>query len=117
MGIFYGGIGVVIAWVFSLALGSSIIYLSYHIRYKIPLIELIPKASRTLVMTCLICILSALLIQYKLNHTPVNTIILNGMVIFSFSIIIFVPVWRHPMRKRLIGWVTDELLNRNAGAR
>ncbi len=116
MGIFYGGIGVVIAWVFSLALGSSIIYLSYYIRYKIPLIELIPKASRTLVITCLICILSALLIQHKLNHSTVNVIMLNGMVILSFLIIIFVPVWRHPIRKHLIGWVTDELLNRKTGA-
>lgn len=44
-GAFYGGTGVVIAWVFSLALGSSIIYLSYHIIHEIPLIELLPRAS------------------------------------------------------------------------
>ena len=110
LGIFYDGIGVVIAWAFSLALGSSMIYVSYHIRYKIPLIEVIPKASKTLVATCLICILSALLIQHKLNHS-INTITLNAMVIFLFSIIIFIPLWVHPMRKRLIGWITDELLS------
>ena len=115
LGVFYDGMGVVVAWVFSLALGSSIIFLSYHLRHKIPLIELLPRASRIIIVACLIGILSTLIIQVKLNHA-FNAIILNTIILFSFSIIVFIPLWLHPMRKRLIGWVTNELLNREPGA-
>lgn len=114
LGIFYDGFGVVVAWVFSLALGSSIIYLSYHIEHKIPLAELLPRSSRIVVVTCLLGILSATIIQYKFNYA-LNIIALNSLIILSFSIIVFIPLWLHPMRKRLIGWVTNELLNRKAG--
>jgi len=115
LGLFYDGIGVVVAWVFSLALGSSIIYLSYHLKYKISLIELLPKASRIIIIACLIGIFSALVIQHKLNHV-FNTIALNSIILFSFSLIIIIPFWLHPIRKQLMGWVTNELLNRKAGA-
>ena len=115
LGTFYDGIGVIIAWVFSLALGSSIICLSYHIKHKIPLIELLPKASRAILLVCVIGILSAFIIQHKLNQN-FNIITLNSMILFSFAIILFIPLWLHPMRKRLIGWVTDELLDRKPRA-
>jgi O-antigen/teichoic acid export membrane protein len=108
LGVLFNGIGVVVAWVFSLALGSSIIYLSYHIKYRIPLIELLPKSSRILIVACLIGILSTLIIQHKLNHV-FNTVALNSTILFSFSIIVFIPFWFHPMRKRLMGWITMKL--------
>jgi len=111
LGMLYDGMGVVIAWVISLALGSSIIYLSYHLTYKIPLIELVPKASRTSIIACLIGILSALLIHHKLNDR-FDTVALNSIIILSFSIIVFIPFWLHPMRKRLMGWIANELLKR-----
>jgi O-antigen/teichoic acid export membrane protein len=115
LGLFYGGIGVVVAWVFSLVLGSSIIYLYYHIKHKIPLIELLPKESRIIIIACLIGIFSALVIQHKLNHL-FNAIALNVIILFSFSIIVIIPFWLHPVRKYLVGWVTNELLNKRAGA-
>lgn len=112
LGAVYGGIGVVIAWVFSLASGSSIIYLSYHMRHKISLIELLPKASRPIIIACLIGLLFTLMIRHELNHI-FNTVVLNSTILISFSIIVFVPLWFHPMRKRLIGWIINEfLLNR-----
>ncbi|MCX5701467.1 MAG: oligosaccharide flippase family protein [Candidatus Omnitrophica bacterium] len=110
LGVYFGGTGVVVAWVVALALGSSLIYLSYHIRNKIPLIELLPKASRATTIACLLGILFSILIQYKFNHI-FNTIVLNSLIIFIFSTIIFFPFWLHPMRKRLMGWITHELLN------
>jgi len=111
LGIFYGGIGVVIAWVISLALGSSIVYLSYHIRHKIPLIELAPKASRIIIIMCLIGIFSFFIIHY-IFFGSFNAIALNGIIILLFSTIVLPSLWSHPMRKRLIGWVNYELLNR-----
>ena len=111
LGVFYGGIGVVIAWVFSLALGSSIILFSFHIRHKISFIELLPKTSRSLIVACLIAILSTLVTYYMLSHR-LNIITLNSIIILSFSLIVFIPFWFHSMRKRLGGWVIHELINK-----
>jgi len=111
LGVLYDGIGVVVAWVISLALGSSIVYLSYHIKYKIPFIELLPKSSRLITIVCLVAILSALIMQQ--NHiNNINVVPLNIIIICSFSIICFFPFWFHPMRKRLAEWVASELLKR-----
>jgi len=111
LGFFYGGIGVIIAWVISLVLGSSIVYLSYHIRYKIPLIELVPKASRIIIIVCLIGIFSSFIINHNF-FGYFNTITLNSIVILLFSIIVFPFLWSHPMRKRLMEWITTEFFNR-----
>jgi len=111
LGIFYGGIGVVIAWIISLALGSSILYLSYHITHKIPLIELAPKASRIIIIICLIGIFSSFIIYHNF-FGYFNNIALNGIVILLFSMIVSPFLWSHPMRKRLKGWIDYELLRR-----
>jgi len=111
LGFFYGGIGVVVAWVISLALGSSIIYLSYHIRHKIPLIELVPKASRIIIIMCLIGIFSFFIIHHNFFGS-FNTIALNGIIILLFSTIVFPSLWSHPMRKQLVEWMTTEFSNR-----
>lgn len=115
LGVLYDGIGVVVGWVISLAIGSSMIYLTYHLRHKIPLIELIPKASRLIIMVCLVGVTVSLLIQNRLNQ--VNSLLpFNYIMIFLFSTIIFIFLWFHPMRKRLKGWITNDLLNREAKA-
>lgn len=115
LGFYLNGIGVVIAWAISLALGSSIIFLSYHIRNKIPLVELIPKASRQITITCLTGTLMAFLIQEKLNHV-LSIVVFNSLIVLIFLIIIFIPFWLHPMRRRLMGWLMNDLLNKKAGA-
>ncbi len=107
----YGGIGVVVACIVSLAVGGSIIYLSYYIRHKIPLVELLPKTSKFIMIACLVSVISALIIQNKLDHS-LNTIGINSIKILSFSIIVFFPLWLHPMRRRLVGWLTNELLKK-----
>lgn len=111
LGLFYGGIGVVVAWVISLALGSSIVYLSYHIRYKIPLVELLPKTSRKIMLACLVGILSTLIIHTTFNHR-LSPIRLNSATIFLFLAIVFFPFWFHPMRKNITVLINSELLQR-----
>ncbi len=111
LGVLYGGIGVVVACIVSLAVGGSIIYLSYHIRHKIPLVELMPKASKLIMIACLVSVISALIIQNKLDYS-LNTIETNSVILLSFLIIVFIPLWFHPMRRRLVGWLTNELLKK-----
>lgn len=107
-GVFFGGTGVVTAWVFSLALGSSLLYLSYHIKHKIPLIELFPKASRMILIVSIVCIFVAHNIPYK-PGSDFNPITIGVVTVILFSI-----SWIHPMRKRLVDWIATELLNKKA---
>lgn len=110
LGILFGGRGVVLAWVISLALGSSIIYLSYHVSHKIPLIELLPRASRIITLVCFVSVLSARVIYCIFAHGT-HTIALNGVILLLFLVIMFIPFWFHPMRKRVIGWIANDFFN------
>lgn len=111
LGMLSNGIGVVVAWAISLSLGSSLIYLSYHIKHKIPLAELLPKASRLLIIVCLIGLASTYVVKFKLNHI-FSAILPNILMVFLFSLIILTFSWLHPMRKQLLGWINEELLNK-----
>lgn len=115
LGFLYGGFGVVIAWALSLVLGSSPIYLSYHLKQKIPLAELLPNASRIIIATCFIGLLSAMIIKDELSRGS-NTVTLHSLIPLGFSIMIIIPLWFHPMRRCLVTWVNNELLNMKLGA-
>jgi len=115
LGFLFYGYGVVIAWVVALSLGSAVIYITYHLTNKVPLIELFPRDSRIMFVFCTLILLVSLIIQSGFNHT-LRSIALNTIIILLSSLLIFVPFYLHPMRKRLMGWVKNELLNKKAGA-
>lgn len=110
LGYFYGGIAVVIAWIFSAITGSLMIAISYCYSYKIRLRELLPRESLGVALTCLIATFSTLLIYYWSNHTFTVTMAI-GIAILVFVTSVSIPLWLHPMRKRLIGWINSELLH------
>jgi O-antigen/teichoic acid export membrane protein len=103
-----GGIGVVLAWGGALALGGSLVYLSYHHTYGIPLFELWPEASRKLSLACI----GAMFLYYLVRHfaVPVRT---NAYwevgFLLAASSIILLPAWANPQRKQWVEWVSREL--------
>lgn len=108
LGMFYGGVGVIVAWGAALALGSSIQYLSYHRNYNIPLGELIPENERAMAVACVSRACAAVL----LYHMPA---LRDGLPVGSMGLLVFlalaaVPFWRHPMRGQLTGLIRDNLL-------
>lgn len=113
LGILLGGTGVVIGWVLSLALGSCIIYISYNIIHKIHLTQILPEPSRMISIVCLFGTFFICIIQSKFNYTS-NATIVNSIIILLFSLTIFVLLWLHPMRKRIMGWILSELLNKKS---
>ena len=102
LGVYFGGNGIVIAWSLSLALGSSIIYIFYNIQHRLPLIELVPQDSRALIIVCLTFILLHVIIKNKEPY----------MVLISatFLAVIIIILWLHPMRRYLMGWITNNML-------
>lgn len=102
LGVYFGGTGVVAAWMLALALGSSLIYFSYNTKHKIPLIELLPRESSLLIIVSLIGAVSIIAVQDKTDYLC--------MIPSIFLMAILVALWFHPMRRRLMGWISDELL-------
>jgi O-antigen/teichoic acid export membrane protein len=106
----FGGIGVVVAWVFSLAAGSNIITLAYHLKHKISLGILMPRESRGVALVSGASMFTTLLIYYQLRSLNSNPIAINSLV--SLAPLAFIPVamWLHPMRKQLLSWIGQYLL-------
>jgi len=109
LGILYGGKGVVIAWVFSLIIGSHIITVSYHLRHKIPIGELLPQENISIGLASVVGLFAAMLLYYQL-HLLWSLPALTALIFVVFCAIMVVPLWLHPMRKRLFEWVTNNLL-------
>ena len=103
LGFLFGGYGVVIGWALALSLGSAVIYISYHIDNKIPVSELFPKDSRGMFIVCFIVLVLSLIMQSSII-IDIKSILMNIVVIFFSTLIIFIPLWFHPMRYRIIGW-------------
>ena len=109
-GIYYGGTGVVIAFVFSLVAGSLIIPVSYHVQHKILLKELLPRENIVVGLTSGTGILVTMLLYYEFRSSW-SLMAVSILIILTFFSIIFVPIWLHPMRKRLTGLITTALVN------
>ncbi|OGP87422.1 MAG: hypothetical protein A2031_04835 [Deltaproteobacteria bacterium RBG_19FT_COMBO_43_11] len=103
LGYFYGGFGVIFAWIIALPLGNSLVYIFFHVKHKIPFSELIPKPSRILLLVCVIGTVSALIINIKFNLVGIASM-LNSIVMIVFAAVVFIPFWIHPLRKSLVGW-------------
>lgn len=111
-GLTFDGYGVVIAWIFALSLGSAVIYLSYHLINKIPLSKLFPQDSRIMIGIFIVIIPISLVIQQRLNHSS-NSLIFNIILILFFLFISLIPLYFHPMRKRLMGWIKELVFQRS----
>jgi O-antigen/teichoic acid export membrane protein len=110
LGLSFAGSGVVVSWIISLAIGSSLISVPYHKKNGISLRELFPRESRTIVISCLSGMLLLPVIYGKLRYS-LNTIPSNIIIICMFSVIIIFPLWAHPMRKKLSAWICHELFS------
>jgi hypothetical protein len=111
-GHFFGGAAVVATSALSLAGGYVFVVVSYHIGTRLPFAVLLPRESRSLLIFSAPCaaILCGLLcsgVSRSLSSplTSAASILAVGLLV--------VPLWRHPLRARLIRWA----FSRTAAAR
>lgn len=109
LGIFYGSIGVVIAWAVALFVGSSIVIFAYHAKHHIPLRELLPGENFWLALASGAGLTLNLFIYYRFN-TWMSISMLGTICVLAFIAIILLPTWFHPMRTRMMGWFARGLL-------
>jgi len=109
LGRVYGGVAVVLAWVLSLMIGSLMISIAYHYKHGISIADLIPTESSRIALASLLGVGLSLLLYFQLN----NSVTLFPMVIMMlliFTGVLIWPVLQHPMRKRSMAWIADELI-------
>lgn len=108
LGYTYGGKAVVVAWVLSLVAGSLIIVVSYHHKNDVPISGILPKEYIGIGSASLVGATISLLL-YRLLNNSLNFLSLSGVIVMTIFMMTVLPVWLHPMRKRLTGWVKSGL--------
>jgi len=115
LGQLFGGIGVAVAYVIALAIGSAVIYVSYHLIQNIPLSELVPKESRIMLASYAVVVTISCIIQLGSRQAAGLMTARNVTASLSF-LFILLTFWLHPMRKRIYGWISGSLFAKNIDA-
>lgn len=100
-GSLFGGLGVVVSFVFSLILSSLLLFYSIHRSYLIPWRSIFPPEHNLLVLVAVICtfIYFALCISNIMNlYTFQYAAISFGLLIISTGVV----MWFHPYKKSLM---------------
>ena len=117
LGSLWGAEGVILAWGWALALGGVVLNMMYFRAYEISWRGVVPKASRLLTLLCLV----GLGVAYGFGRqmSDVESSMINnlswtaaaakfaatGSMILIFVAIVAVPVWAHPVRRKLWGLI------------
>ena len=104
-GKYFGGTAVVAASVFSLALGYIVIVAAYHIQNGVRFSNLLPKESIAIVLSSLAGVLIFLPFLSEASAKSIFSVRPMSGLFFALLTMIFLPMWIHPMRKRLTRWV------------
>jgi O-antigen/teichoic acid export membrane protein len=100
----WGGTAVVIASVCSLMLGYLVVTVAYHVENCVPYGELLPRDSMGIFLSSLVGVILFLpLLRSSFGSTIFS--LRAAISIAILAILIAIPIWFHPMRKRLVRWV------------
>lgn len=108
-GKYFAGTAVVAASVFSLILGYAVVLIAYHLENRAAFAQLLPKDSAGIVLASLAGLL--IFLPY-FSHAQIRSLIsfrIAAGLLAALLTIIILPMWVHPMRKRLVQWVFSRL--------
>lgn len=101
LGMFFGGTGVVVAWVTALSLGSFVVLVAFHLEYHIPFREVVPSGNFWLMLASTVGVVVVWFFYRQLQ--PTQTIFSLALLCsLTFVAAIILPGWYHPMRIRLM---------------
>ncbi|MEK7834185.1 MAG: oligosaccharide flippase family protein, partial [Acidobacteriota bacterium] len=104
----FGGFGVAAASALALIAGGATVIAAYHLKWNVPLNELLPPASFRLLASGILGSLAGAVVYYKLR-AAIGLWPVAGFVALLSGSLIVMPAWFHPTRKRLSGWLTSTL--------
>jgi O-antigen/teichoic acid export membrane protein len=100
----YGGVAVVAVSAASLAIGYIIILAAYHLQNRLLLSSLLPKESRWIIFSGAASILIFLSMLRPLFFLDAHSFQRLSVELIGLIAVLAIPVWLHPLRKRLIHW-------------
>ncbi|MDR3721316.1 MAG: hypothetical protein P4L00_06925 [Candidatus Acidoferrales bacterium] len=100
-----GGPAVVAAAAFSLASGYAIVLVAYHLENRVPFAQLLPKESGGVLFTSFVGVLVFLPFFCATPARSAFSLRVMAGALAALSGLILIPMWVHPLRKRLVRWV------------
>lgn len=109
LGNYYGPIGVISGWFLSALISSLIIIISYYRIHEISYGDLLPTENAKLLLGCIFGIVIVVSVTHYSHQilSAWNVLLLSGI---SFVAAIWFPLWTHPVRERLWGWLSRYLI-------
>lgn len=113
LGNIWGGMGVAIAWSLAVAMAGIVLNILHYRAYKLGWGNVFPKASRLLSMACLLGLATAYvmwreisIIEFFLMRNLAGSNLWDGflapaMMVVMFAALLGVPMWLHPVRRKL----------------
>ncbi|HMY71806.1 MAG TPA: lipopolysaccharide biosynthesis protein [Blastocatellia bacterium] len=109
LGRFWGGAGVVVANAVALIGSGAILLAAHHLRNDIPTRELFPARNLWLAIASG-CVLPASAILYFRLRTAYGLWPVFGLIALTGSLLIILPAWLHPVRRRMSTWLLQARL-------
>jgi len=103
-----GGTGVVLASVISLALGYVLVVISFHLENRMPFRVLLPRESSSLIVSGVFSVGSFFFFFRNPHISPFSIRATSGLLA-TILFLIAIPAWSHPLRRRLLRWVSSRL--------
>jgi hypothetical protein len=93
----------------SLILGYAIVLGAYHLENRVPLRQLAPRDGGWIVLASVAGLLIFLPYFRRTDTHALVSVRMAGGLLAALLMIVILPMWVHPMRKRLWTWVFSRL--------
>jgi O-antigen/teichoic acid export membrane protein len=103
-GKYAGGAAVVAASMGSLVLGYVVVVMSYHVENRVPFRQLLPKESVGIVASSIVGALIFMPFFASAHTQALLSFRVATEIAAALIVIVVVPMWIHPMRRRLLDW-------------
>jgi O-antigen/teichoic acid export membrane protein len=101
-GLHFGGPAVVVASALSLATGYLTVLIAYHLENRVPFAQLMPKESGGILFASFIGVLFFLPFFSAAPVRAAFSIPATAIAIAALIALVLIPMWLHPMRRRLL---------------
>jgi O-antigen/teichoic acid export membrane protein len=108
-GKYLGAAAVVAVSALSLILGYAIVLAAYHLENRVPFGQLAPRDSGGILFASVAGVLIFLPYFGQARIGSLFTARIASALLAAFVTIILLPMWIHPMRKRLLSWVFSRM--------
>ncbi|WDN88254.1 hypothetical protein BuS5_01222 [Desulfosarcina sp. BuS5] len=119
IGRLWEGLGVVMAWALAVALGGGLLNILFYWKNVMCFSNVIPKDSRWLAVFCFIGFfvsyglwlqspeIKKMMLAISAPSDPWGRYIVGSLMIGCFFLIASLPMWNHPIRKKIMNLIAD----------